>query len=92
MFLVTRRAEVFTMESNTETEADRARVGRRTPVVLTMKKLFFRRIPSTSRRGSPMSVLDNALKIWVELITLINDNATRKFYGLWWFQKIVIFS
>ena len=34
---VTGRAGVFPMENNTETIAKRARVGRRTPVVFTMK-------------------------------------------------------
>ena len=29
---------------------------------------------------SPIIVLDNVLKIWIELISLPNDNATAKFY------------
>ena len=68
------------MESNTKTIAKRARVGPRTQIVLTMKKLFLIRISSTSSLGSPMIVLDNVFKIWIELITSRNDNATEKFY------------
>ena len=56
------------MEGNTETVAKRARVGPRPPVVLTMKILFLNRKPSTSLRGSPITVLDNVLEIWIELI------------------------
>ena len=68
------------MESNTKTIAKRARVGPRTPVVLTMKMLFWKIISSTSGLGSPIIVLDHVLKIWIELITLRNDNAMLKFY------------
>ena len=56
------------MESNTKTIAKRARVGPRTQIVLTMKMLFSVRISSISVRGSDMIVLDNVLKIWIELI------------------------
>ena len=37
-----------------------------------------------------MIVLDNALKICIELIKLSNDNATKKFYSLWMFRKVEI--
>ena len=56
------------MESNTETVAKRARVGPRTLVVLTMKKLFRERIEFESELGSPIIFLDHVLKIWMELI------------------------
>ena len=56
------------MESNTKTIAKRARVGPRTPVVLTMKNLFLMRKPSRSLRGSPIISLSYALKLWIELI------------------------
>ena len=35
-----------------------------------------------------MIVLDNVVNIRIELITLPNDNAMEKFYGLWMFQKL----
>ena len=35
-----------------------------------------------------MIVLDTVLKIWIELLTLLNDNAMEKFYGLWCFPKV----
>ena len=56
------------MESNTKTVAKRARVEPRTQVHMTMKKLFGVRILSTSGLGSPIIVLDNVLKICIELI------------------------
>ena len=68
------------MESNTKTIAKRARVGPRTPVVSTMKMLCSTRKPSTSVRRSDMIVLDNVLKIWIELIISRNDNGMEKFY------------
>ena len=55
-------------------------MGPRTPVVSTMKDLILREISSTSGQGSDMIVLDNVLKIWIELIKLPNDNAMGKFY------------
>ena len=33
-------------------------------------------------------VLHNVLKIWIELITLPNNNAMKKFYSLWRFSKV----
>ena len=36
-----------------------------------------------------MIVLDNVLKIWIELIKSRNDNAMEKFYRLWTFQKLI---
>ena len=62
------RAGVFPMESNTKTIAKRARVGPRTQVHMTMKKLCWTRIPSTCGLGSDMIVLDNVWKLWIELI------------------------
>ena len=61
--IITRRAGVFPMESNTKTIAKRARVGPRTPVVLTVKMLILMRKPSTSLRGSPIISLSYILKI-----------------------------
>ena len=58
------------------------RVGPRTPVLLTMKTLISMKISSISGLGSPMIVLDNILKIWIELKKLKNDNAIEKFYRL----------
>ena len=37
-----------------------------------------------------MIVLDNALKICIELIKLLNDNAMEKFYSLRMFRKVKI--
>ena len=65
---ITRRAGVFPMESNTKTIAKRARVGPRTPVVLTMGILFLMRKPSTSLRGSPIISLSSVFKLWIEPI------------------------
>ena len=55
------------MESNTKTIAKRARAGPRTPIVLTMKNMFYIIISSTSGLGSDMTFLENILKIWIEL-------------------------
>ena len=65
------------MESNTKTVAKRARVGPRTQVHATMKKLFLMKILWTSCLGSPIIVVDMIL-----LITLRNDNVMEKFYCL----------
>ena len=46
-------------------------------------------ISLTSARLSDMIVLDNVLKIWIELIKSRNDNAMEKFYSLWTFQKLI---
>ena len=78
------------MESNTKTIAKRARVEPRTQVHMTMEMLFLMRIPSISVRGSDMIVLDNVLKICLELIKPSNDNAMEKFYSLRMFQKLII--
>ena len=67
------------MEINTGTVAKRARVRPRTPVVLTMKMLFSRRILSTSGLVSPIIVPDNVLRIRLELIKYRNDNPMEKF-------------
>ena len=40
------------------------------------------------RRGD-MIVSDIVFKIWVRRIKYRNYNATEKFYGRWWFQKII---
>ena len=45
-----------------------------------MKMLFSMKISSISVRGSDMIVLDDVLKIWIELIKLRNDNIMDKFY------------
>ena len=68
------------MESNTETIAKRARVGPRTPVVLTMEMLL--KIVFTSKKCLLITliVLDYVLKLWVEQITLSKDNAMEKLY------------
>ena len=68
------------MESNTKTIAKRPRVGPRTQVHVTMKKLFWRRMSSKSSLRVSVIGLDNILKIWIELIKLQNDDATEKFY------------
>ena len=73
------------MESNTKTVAKPARVEPRTQVHMTMEILFWRIIRSTSARLSDMIILDNVLKIWIELIKSRNDNAMEKFYRLWTF-------
>ena len=53
----------LTARCHPETLAKRARVGPRTQILSTMKKLFWMRISSTSARLSDMIALDNALKI-----------------------------
>ena len=39
--------------------------------------------------GITIIVLDNIVKLWIELIKSRNGNATEKFYGLWTFQKLI---
>ena len=56
------------MESNTKTIAKRARVEPRTQMHMTMKIMFLMNVPSISRLGSPIIVLDNVLRICMELI------------------------
>ena len=46
---------------------------------------------STSARLSDIIILDNILKICLELVKYENDNATEKFYGPS-FLKVVIFG
>ena len=58
---------VLPSKSNTKTVSNWARVGPRTPVLLTMNILFLISIPSISRLGSPIIVLDYVLKLWIEL-------------------------
>ena len=84
----TRRAGVFPMESNTKTIAKRARVGPRTQMHVTTKILFWTRIWSISVRRSDMIILDNVLKIRMELMKLGNDNAGKKFYLMQTFSKV----
>ena len=36
-----------------------------------------------------MIVLDNVSKIWTELMKSKNDDAMKKFYRLWTFQKLI---
>ena len=45
----------------------------RTQVHTAMNMLFFIRIPSISRLGSPIIIIDIVLKIWIELIKWRND-------------------
>ena len=47
---------------------------------------------STSGLGSDMIVLDNVLKLWIELIKWRNYNAMEKFYSLRTFQKLIFLS
>ena len=56
------------MESNTKTVAKRARVEPRTQMHMTMEMLFWMKTLSTSARLSDMIILNNVLKIWIELI------------------------
>ena len=56
------------MESSTKTIAEPARVEPRTQMHMTMNMLFQKRISSTSGLGSPIIILNNVLKIWIELI------------------------
>ena len=37
-------------------------------------------------------VLYDVLTIWIELLTLPNDNVREKLYGLWWFPKVDFFG
>ena len=53
-----------------------------------MIMMFWIIIPSTSGLGSDMIVLDNVLKIWMELIKYRNDNAGEKFYMVQTFSKV----
>ena len=59
---------------------------------MTMKKLFGIKMSSTRGLGSPIIVLDNILKLWIELIKSRNDNAMEKFYRLWTFQKLIFLA
>ena len=67
-------------DCHTKTIAKRARLGPRTPVLSTMKMLFWRKLSSISSLESDMIVLDNVSKLWIELIKWRNDNAMEKFY------------
>ena len=64
----------------TKTVAKRPRAEPRTQMHMTMKMMFLIIISSISVRGSDMIVLDNVIKIWIELIKLRNDNVMEKFY------------
>ena len=75
-----------------KTIAKRARVGPRAQVLMTIAKLFLKILSSTSCRGSDIIVLDNVLKLRLELIKSRNDDATEKIYRLPWFLKVVIFG
>ena len=76
------------MESNTKTIAKRARVEPRTQMHMTMKMLFWGIISSTSVLLISEIVLDDMLKLWIELIKLIDDNAGEKFYLMQTFSKV----
>ena len=39
--------------------------------------------------GITIIILDNVLKLWIELVKSRNDNGTEKFYRLWTFQKLI---
>ena len=52
----------------------------RAPGVFGMGNMFLKKISSTSGPGSALLVLDNVLKIWIELMKCLNDNATGEFY------------
>ena len=56
------------MESNTKTIAKQARVGPRTQIVLTMRKLFLMIFASNKCVLISEIVLDTLLKPWIELI------------------------
>ena len=77
---------------HTKTVAKRARVEPRTQMHMTMTILFWRMISSTSARLSDMIVLDNVLKIWIELRKQRNDNVMEKFYMFLWFRKVDILA
>ena len=68
--------------------AKRVRVGPRTQVHMTLKKLFWMDISSRSGLGSDMIILDNVLKIFMELLKQRNDNAGEKFYLVQAFSKV----
>ena len=72
--------------------AKRARVEPRTQMHMTMEKLFWRRVSSTSVLGISGIVLDNVLKLWIALRTQRNDNAREKFYRVQRFRKVDIFG
>ena len=55
-------------------------MGPRTQMHVTMEMMFSKILSSKRFLGSPIIVLDNVLRIWIELIKLQNDNATEKFY------------
>ena len=75
---------------HTETIAKRARVRPRTQVLTTMKIKFEVIFWSTSAPLSDMIVLDNVLKIWIELMKLRNYDAMEKFYWGQVFSKVEI--
>ena len=74
------------MESNTNTIAKRRRAEPCTQVHVTMKKLFWSRMRSTSARLSDIISLSYILRLRLERITSRNDNAAPKFY---WFEVAV---
>ena len=57
-----------------------ARVGPRTPVLSTMKMMFWRELSSINSLESDMIILDNVLKLWIELIKYRNHNVGGKSY------------
>ena len=54
--------------ANTKTIAKRARVGPRTPVLLTMKMLFYIMFVSNMCLGITIIILVHVLKLWIEQI------------------------
>ena len=63
---------------HTKTIAKRARVGPRTQMHVTMEKLFGIICVSEKCSGISEIVLDNILKLRIELIKSRNDNARKK--------------
>ena len=55
---------------------------------MTMKMLFLRRIPSENGLGSDIISLSYVLRLWIELIKYINENAMKKFHWLEVFGKL----
>ena len=86
------RARVFPIESNTKTIAERAKLGPRTPVLLTMEILFLIMFGSNKCLLITIIVLHNAMKFWIEIITFPNDTAMEKFYRVWVIFKSLKFS
>ena len=75
-------------DCHTKTVAKRARVEPRTQMHVTMKMLFQIMFASKKCLLITIIVLDNVLKLWIELIKQRNDNAREKFYLMQAFSKV----